>query len=72
MPVNHLFKKCDESCVNMWRLATVDGKIFTNKMVIIYWTCGGVAKVAIIVTVRSLMDQTNHLAASREFDFPEI
>ena len=43
-----------------------------NKMVIIYWTCGGVAKVAIIVTVRSQMDQTNHLAASRKFDFPEI
>ena len=43
-----------------------------NKMVIIYWTCGGVAKVAIIVTVRSLMDQTNHLAASRKFGFPEI
>ena len=43
-----------------------------NKMVIIYWTCGGVAKVTIIVTVRSQMDQTNHLAASRKFDFPEI
>ena len=43
-----------------------------NKMVIIYWTCGGVAKVAIIVTVRSQIDQTNHLAASRKFDFPEI
>ena len=43
-----------------------------NKMVIIYWTCGGVAKVAIIVIVRSQMDQTNHLAASRKFDFPEI
>ena len=39
-------------------------------MVIIYWTCGGVAKVAIIVIVRSQMDQTNHLAASRKFDFP--
>ena len=43
-----------------------------NKMVIIYWTCGGVAKVAIIVIVRSQMDQTNHLATSRKFDFPEI
>ena len=43
-----------------------------NKMVIIYWTCGGVAKVAIIVTVRSLMDQTNNLAASLNFDFPGI
>ena len=41
-----------------------------NKMVIIYWTCGGVARVANIVTVRSQMDQTNHLSASRKFDFP--
>ena len=40
-------------------------------MVVIYWICGGVAKVAIIMTVRSLMDQTNLLAASRKFDFPE-
>ena len=43
-----------------------------NKMVIIYWTCGGVAKVAIIVTVRNQMDQTNHLAAIRKFDLLEI
>ena len=41
-------------------------------MVIIYWTCGGVAKVAIMVIVRSQMDQTNHLAASQKLDFPEI
>ena len=56
------------ACYRPYGLAYVKG----NKMVIIYWTCGGVAKVAIIVTVRSQMDQTNHLAASRKFDFPEI
>ena len=54
-----------------WR-KILKSKSFQNKMVIIYWTCGEVAKVAIIVTVRSQMEQNNHLASSRKFDFPEM
>ena len=38
--------------------------LLMKKMVTIYWACGGVAKMAIIVTVRSQMDQTYHLATS--------
>ena len=31
-----------------------------QSMVTIHWTCGGVAKMAIILIVRSQMDKTDH------------
>ena len=40
------------------RLILQTNQQYYNKMVTIYWTCGGVAKMAIIVNVRSQMDQT--------------